>query len=204
MFFSQSAFNNRFVFPLNSFRGNKSIVMDGKQGLWLRSMRKTKTATKQRTKEAVNVTIQGNDTEPVTSKNTKSCLVKTARVRKNKTLFNEKEISTKAETNSVRFPVLFISNNQTRTEGRATRNHAFRTIEQMAAGMTNSLRTLYFDFQNKDENNCKPEKRNDRIKVGAKLRPNQHGGHIHKRKLFVTKTVLNTVEFDRQLSATGL
>ena len=48
--------------------------MDGKQGLWLRSVRKTKTATKQRTKQAVNVTIQGNDTEPVTSKNTKSCL----------------------------------------------------------------------------------------------------------------------------------
>ena len=88
-------------------------------------------------------------------------------MRKNKTLFKEKEISTKAVTNSVRFPVPFISNNQTRTEGRATRNHAFRTIGQVVAGMTNSLRTLYFDFQNKDEKNYKPEKRNDRIKVGA-------------------------------------
>ena len=159
MFFSQSAFNNRFVFPLHSFRGNKSIVMDGKQGLWLRSVRKTKTATKQRTKQAVNVTIQGNDTEPVTSKSTKSCLVKTTRVRKNKKLFKEKEISTKAVTNSVRFPVPFIRNNQTKTEGRATRCHAFRTIGQVAAGMTKSLRTLYFDFQNKDENNYKPEKK---------------------------------------------
>ena len=119
----------------------------------------TKTATKQRTKQAVNVTIQGNDTEPVTSKSTKSCLVKTTRVRKNKKRFKEKGISTKAVTNSVRFPVPFIRNNQTRTEGRATRCHAFRTIGQVAAGMTKSLRTLYFDFQNKDENNYKPEKK---------------------------------------------
>ena len=147
MFFSQSAFNNRFVFPRHSFRGIKSIVMDGKQ------------ETKQRTKQAVNVTIQGNDTEPVTSKSTKSCLVKTTRVRKNKKRFKEKGISTKAVTNSVRFPVPFIRNNQTRTEGRATRCHAFRTIGQVAAGMTKSLRTLYFDFQNKDENNYKPEKK---------------------------------------------
>ena len=183
MFFSQSAFNNRFVFPRHSFRGNKSIVMDGKQGLWLRSVRKTKTATKQRTKQAVNVTIQGNDTEPVTSKNTKSCLVKTTRVRKNKTLFKEKEISTKAVTNSVKCPVPLSAIIPTRTdEGRVTRNHASRTIGQVAAGMTNSLRTLYFDFQNKDENNCKQEKRNDRIKDGAKLSPNNMEGMFIRGK----------------------
>ena len=57
---------------------------------------KTKTATKQRTKQAVNVNIQGNDTETVTYKSPESCRVKTTSLLKNKKPFNEKEISTKA------------------------------------------------------------------------------------------------------------
>ena len=154
---------------------------------------KTYTAIKQRTKQTIIVTIQGNNTEPVTSKRPESCRVKTTSLLKNKKPFKEKEISTKVETNSVRFPVPFICNNQTRTEGRVPRNHDFRRTGQVATGMTNSLRTLYFDFQNKDENSYKQGKRNDKIKVGAKLRPNQYGGHIHERKIVVPKTVLNSI-----------
>ena len=151
------------------------------------------TATKQRTKQTINVTIQGNDNETVTSKSPESCRVKTTSLLKNKKPFKEKEILTKAVTNSVRFPDPFISNNQTRTvEERVTRNHAFRRTGQVAAGMTNSLRTLYFDFQNKDEKNYKLEKGNERIKDGVKLRPNQYGGHI-ERKILVPKTVLNSI-----------
>ena len=154
---------------------------------------KTYTATKQRTKQTINVTIQGNDTETVTSKSPESCRVKTTSLLKNKKPFKEKEISTKAVTNSVRFPDPFISNNQTRSdEERVTRNHASRRTGQVATGITNSLRTLYFDFQNKDENNYKLEKRNERIKDGVKLRPNQYGGHI-ERKIVVPKTVLNSI-----------
>ena len=154
---------------------------------------KTYTATKQRTKQTINVTIQGNDTEPVTSKNTGSRPVKTTILLKNKKPFKEKEILTEAVTNNVRFADPFIINNQTRTdEKRDTRNHAFRRTGQVAAGMTNSLRTLYFDFQNKDENNYEMEKRNERIKDGVKLRPNQYGGHI-ERKIVVPKTVLNSI-----------
>ena len=151
------------------------------------------TATKQRTKKTINVTIQGNDNETVTSKSPESCRVKTTSLLKNKKPFKEKEILTKAMTNSVRFPDPFISNNQTRTdEERVTRDHVFRRTGQVASGMTNSLRTLYFDFQNKDENNYKLEKRNDRIKDGVKLRPNQYGGHI-ERKIVFPKTVLNSI-----------
>ena len=96
----------------------------------------------------------------------------------------------KAMTNSVKCPVPLSAIIPTRTdEGRVTRNHASRTIGQVAAGMTNSLRTLYFDFQNKDENNCKQlqEKRNDRIKDGAKLSPNNiYGGNVHEgKKIFL-------------------
>lgn len=154
---------------------------------------KTYTAIKQRTKQTIIVTIQGNDTEPVTSKRPESCRVKTTSLLKNKKPFKEKEISTKVVTNSVRFPVPFIYNNQTRTEGRVLRNHDFRRTGQVATGMTNSLRTLHFDFQNKDENSYKQGKRNDKIKVGAKLRPSQYGGHIHERKIVVPKTVLNSI-----------
>jgi len=160
---------------------------------WVFVFFKTYTATKQRTKQTINDTIQGNDTEPVTSKSPESCRVKTTSLLKNKKPFKEKEISMKAVANSVRFPDPFISNNQARTdEERVTRNHAFRRTGQVAAGMTNSLRTLYFDFQNKVENNYKLEKRNERIKDGVKLRPNQYGRHI-KRKIFVPKTVLNSI-----------
>ena len=89
----------------------------------------------------------------------------------------------KAVTNSVKCPVPLSAIIPTRTdEGRVTRNHASRTIGQVAAGMTNSLRTLYFDFQNKDENNCKQEKRNERIKDGAKLSPNNMEGMFMRGK----------------------
>ena len=57
---------------------------------------KTNTATKQRTKQTINVNIQGNDTETVMSKSPESCRVKTTSLLKNKKPFNEKEISTKA------------------------------------------------------------------------------------------------------------
>lgn len=160
---------------------------------------KTNTATKQRTKQTVNVTIQGIDTETVTSKSPESCRVKTTSLLKNKKPFKEKEILTKAVTNSVRFPDPFISNNQARTdEERVTRNHALRRTGQVATGITNSLRTLYFDFENKDENNYKLEKRNERIKDGVKLRLNQYGGHI-ERKIVVPKTVLNSIGNFREL-----
>ena len=162
-------------------------------GRWVFVFLKTNTATKQGTKKTINVTIQGNDTETVTSKSPESCRVKTTSLLKNKKPFKEKEISKKAVTNSVRFPDPFISNNQTRSdEERVTRNHASRRTGQVATGITNSLRTLYFDFQNKDENNYKLEKRNERIKDGVKLRPNQYGGHI-ERKIVVPKTVLNSI-----------
>ena len=93
----------------------------------------------------------------------------------------------KAVTNSVKCPVPLSAIIPTRTdEGRVTRNHASRTIGQVAAGMTNSLRTLYFDFQNKDENNYKQEKRNDRIKDGAKLSPNNvEGMFMRGKKIFL-------------------
>ena len=162
-------------------------------GRWVFVFLKTNTATKQGTKKTINVTIQGNDTETVTSKSPESCRVKTTSLLKNKKPFKEKEISKKAVTNSVRFPDPFISNNQTRSdEERVTRNHASRRTGQVATGITNSLRTLYFDFQNKDENNYKLEKRNERIKDGVKLRPNQYGGHI-ERKVVVPKTVLSSI-----------
>ena len=162
-------------------------------GRWVFVFLKTNTATKQRTKQTINVNIQGNDTETVMSKSPESCRVKTTSLLKNKKPFKEKEISTKEVRNSVRFPDRFISNNQKRSdEERVTRNHASRRTGQVATGITNSLRTLYFDFQNKDENNYKLEKRNERIKDGVKLRPNQYGGHI-ERKIFVPKTVLNSI-----------
>lgn len=162
-------------------------------GRWVFVFLKTNTATKQRTKQTTNVTIQGNDTETVMSKSPESCRVKTTSLLKNKKPFKEKEISTKEVTNSVRFPDRFISNNQTRSdEERVTRNHASRRTGQVATGITNSLRTLYFDFQNKDENNYKLEKRNERIKDGVKLRPNQYGEHI-ERKIVVPKTALNSI-----------
>ena len=162
-------------------------------GRWVFVFLKTNTATKQRTKQTINVNIQGNDTETVMSKSPESCRVKTTSLLKNKKPFKEKEISTKEVRNSVRFPDRFISNNQTRSdEERVTRNHASRRKGQVATGITNSLRTLYFDFQNKDENNYKLEKRNERIKDGVKLRPNQYGGRI-ERKIVVPKTVLNSI-----------